>query len=1092
MCVIQRINNFEIQFTKMSTKKFGSKKILKIVSIVLLSIIAIIALGITWIVINKDIIIDKAIHQANKGYQGVVRIEQVDISPLRSFPYISIELKKIKVYESKNTDTVPIVDVDHAYIGFDFEHIMKKEFIIKKIALENGKLNIVQYEDGAFNITKAFTPIVAVKEDTTLPFTLSLKKIELKNIDIKKKNLATNILIEADIQQADAGFKKTEKDIHLNVDGAFVLNVFKNDKPTYVYHKHLELHTDFVYHTHNEVIDLKKTSVIMEGVDFNLSGKVDFKDEMNVDLKLSGNKPNFDLFIAFAPEDLIPTLRSYDNKGKVYFDAHVKGKTANNQTPAIVANFGCKDGYIKNPEANRALDQLGFHCSFTNGNQRNASTSTFELKDFTARPEAGKFKANLKVKNFEAPEIDMQLDSDFNLEFLTKFLKLKDLRNLTGQVLLTMNFHDIIDLQHPEKALEKFNQAYYSKLVIKDLNFKSDSYHLPIKNLNVDAMVTGQQLDVTNFSLNLGDNDIAVKGKVSNIPAVLHKTGDSINAELHVRSNRLDFKTLMPKSNEPSAIDEILSDLKFDLTFKGKANTFITSKSLPIGKFYITNISANLNHYHHQLDGFNGIFYVNERDVLIKKLDGQIDRSDFHFTGKIGHYDLWLADVKRGNTEIDFDLTSNEIHFKDILSYKGINFVPEEYRNEDIKNLKLHGHVSLHYDSILKSSDFYLTEFNAKLKIHPLRFHSFHGNIHFEKDILKIKDFSGHLGNNDFKMNGIYHLGKSAAVDQMNFESKRLNINEIITYNPPPANTKIDHDSGHNLFADPFPNLIIKARINELTYNKYYLSNIIGQLSVKENHYIYLDKLQFQAAKGLIEISGYFNGSNPNKIYLSPDIKLQKVDIDQLFIKLDNLGQDMLVSENVHGLLTGRIKGKIRLHTDLTPIINESDLQIDMMIEDGRLDNFAPIQAMASFFSDKNLKRIKFDKLENRFTLKNGQLSFPNMNINSSLGFLEISGSQTVDLDMDYYVRVPLKLVGKVAFSKLFNRNPKEISAEQEDELIIRDPKRRTRFINIRLLGTPDDYKISLQKSKDVKAGIEFTKTDDFLFEDIESEFEEN
>jgi hypothetical protein len=162
------------------------------------------------------------------------------------------------------------------------------------------------------------------------------------------------------------------------------------------------------------------------------------------------------------------------------------------------------------------------------------------------------------------------------------------------------------------------------------------------------------------------------------------------------------------------------------------------------------------------------------------------------------------------------------------------------------------------------------------------------------------------------------------------------------------------------------------------------------------------------------------------------------------------------------------------------------------MIEDGRLDNFAPIQAMASFFSDKNLKRIKFDKLENRFTLKNGQLSFPNMNINSSLGFLEISGSQTVDLDMDYYVRVPLKMVGKVAFSKLFNRNPKEISAEQEDELIIRDPKRRTRFINIRLLGTPDDYKISLQKSKDVKAGIEFTKTDDFLFEDIESEFEEN
>jgi hypothetical protein len=114
------------------------------------------------------------------------------------------------------------------------------------------------------------------------------------------------------------------------------------------------------------------------------------------------------------------------------------------------------------------------------------------------------------------------------------------------------------------------------------------------------------------------------------------------------------------------------------------------------------------------------------------------------------------------------------------------------------------------------------------------------------------------------------------------------------------------------------------------------------------------------------------------------------------------------------------------------------------------------------------------------------------MRINSSLGFLEISGSQTVDLKMDYYVRVPLKLVGKVAFSKLFKRNPKEVSADQEDELIIKDPKRRTRFINIRLLGTPDDYKISLEKNKDLKKGIHFTKTDDFLFKDIESEFEEN
>jgi hypothetical protein len=364
--------------------------------------------------------------------------------------------------------------------------------------------------------------------------------------------------------------------------------------------------------------------------------------------------------------------------------------------------------------------------------------------------------------------------------------------------------------------------------------------------------------------------------------------------------------------------------------------------------------------------------------------------------------------------------------------------------------------------------------------------------VHLENDILKIKNLSGNLGKNDFKVNGTYYVKENSNFHQLNIDSKRLNINEIITYNQPKVFEKIDHDAVPNMFEKPFPNLVLTAKIADLTYEKFHLENIVGQLKVKENHMIYVDKMQFLAANGLIAISGYFNGSNPKNIYLNPDIKLQKVDLDKLFIKFDNFGQDQLISENIHGLLTGRITGKILLHNDLTPMINDSNLQMDVSIENGRLDNFAPMQAMSSYFGDKNLNRIKFDKLENRFTLKNGELSFPNMIINSTLGYLEISGSQTVDLNMDYYVRVPLKIVGKAAFNKLFKSKPKEISPEQEDELIIKDPEKRMRFINIRMLGKPDDFKISLKKNKELKKGVQFKKTDDFLFDDIESEFQGN
>lgn len=1041
---------------------------------------------------KKDYLIDQVLQHANEDFKGRVQIEKATISPFENFPYISIKLDHLKVFETKETAGAAIIDVETAYLGFNFWNIVKNELIIKKLALENGRLSVVQDELGQFNILKAFESVQDKKEESSEPLLIDFDEIVLKKIAVNKENLVTKIAIQINIDETLASFSKTNEDIKLRLDSKFVLNVLQHGKPTYIHHKHLELHTDFVFHKKTQIVDFLKTTVQLEGAEFDMSGKIDIDDELFVDLHFSGNKPNFDLVIGFAPEELIPTLRSYDNNGKLYFDATIKGKTANNQMPAIQAKFGCEEGFIHNPETNKKIDKLGFYCTFTNGAKRNNSTSVFELKDFNAKPEAGDFKAKLKVQNFDSPEIDMQLDSDFDLDFLTQFFKLKELKNLNGKVLLSMKFHDIIDLKHPEKALEKLNQAYFSKLEIKNLNFKSNKYHLPLQNLNVAASVKGKTLEIQKCSFQLGDSDLSIQGKIGNIIAVIHQANENVDTELHLQSKTIDLGKLIPKTPNKEPFDEVVSDLKFDLAFKGLAKTFISSKSLPVGNYYLTNISSKLKHYQHKLDHFNGVFYINEKDVLIKRLDGKIDTSDFHFEGKIGHYNLWLADKKAGDTDIEFDLKSNALHFDEIFTYKGKNYMPEEYRNEDLKNVKIHGRVALHYQETLRSTDFYLTELRGKLKMHPLTFNHFKGNIHLENDILAIKNFSGQLGDNEFKLNGKYYLKNKNAFHEINFQSNRLHFNELMTYHPPKSasNEKKDHDAGFNVFAEPFPNVFFKAKIKDLRFNNFHLTNISAKAKVQENHYVYLNQLQFNAASGLVDISGYFNGSNPKHIYLNPDIKIQKVNLDEVLLKFDNFGQDQLVSDNLHGVTSGRIKGKIWLHTDFTPSINDSNLTIDVAIENGRLDNFAPMQAMASFFGDKNLNRIKFDKLENRLTLKNGTLSFPNMLINSSLGFIEISGHQDLNLNMDYYVRVPLKLVGKAAFGKLFNKQPKEISPEQEDELIVKDPTKNTRFINVRMVGTPEKFDIKLQKNKELKSGMQSDKKEDFLFKNIESEFE--
>ena len=53
---------------------------------------------------------------------------------------------------------------------------------------------------------------------------------------------------------------------------------------------------------------------------------------------------------------------------------------------------------------------------------------SFSLRNMNAKLDEGNFKCNLEVKNFDAPDVKMNLNADFNLKFLTKFLNMKALK----------------------------------------------------------------------------------------------------------------------------------------------------------------------------------------------------------------------------------------------------------------------------------------------------------------------------------------------------------------------------------------------------------------------------------------------------------------------------------------------------------------------------------------------------------------------------------------------------------------------------------------------------------------------------------------
>lgn len=1036
--------------------------------------IILLAIALSILYLKQDELIQAEIAALNKGYKGKIEIAETHLRPFANFPYISIKIDHVSILESKDSSAEKLLKVEDIYTGFNIWDILKGNFDIKNLLIENGELNLIFHKDGSLNIQNA---LQTNKETSgTSPMDIHLKNIQLRNIDLHKLDEATNVDVETFIYYAKGGFQTAGDLINAHIDTEFELNIVDNGDSTYIKRKHFEFHTDLSLNDKTGKLIFQPSGIRMEHGDFDIEGSIDLKNDVDLDLKIKGSKPNFDMLIAFAPQNLIPVLERYKNAGKIYFNAVVKGPTLHGIMPFIDVRFGASEAFLENTKARKRINDMGFKGHFTNGAERNLQTTEFSLTGMTARLETGRFLGSILVKNFTQPEVDMRLNADFNIGFLAKFLNLEDVE-AEGSAQLEMRFHDIIDLERPELALNDLNQAYFSELSIKDFSLSSSELPAALENLNLHLIMNGKKAELDLFDMKFGRSDLSITGHLSDLPAIIHHTDIPVNAHLDIASKTIDLAEITNYSQKNSTgIDEKIEDLRVGLSFNSSARAFTESKYLPVGEFFIDSLHAKLRHYPHELHDFHVDLLIGEKDLRIEDFTGYIDDSDFHFNGLAHDYGFWMKDTLDGDVDLDLTFSSELLRLEDLFSYGGENYVPEDYRHEEVDGLILHLQSSMHYrESALHSIDLDLDKLNAKMHIHPMRFEDFKGRFHYEDEHLMVEGLHGKIGRTVFDLNMNYYLGKNLGSrkrdNHIGLKANYIDFDQLFNFTLPDSEqakseSNIKHDDAFNLYELPFTDMTIDVDVGHFIYHRIDLQKIHSRMRTTKNHYLYVDTLDLKAAGGDVRMSGYFNGSDPKHIYLSPKLNFKKVELDKLLFKFENFGQDAIVSENLHGKLTADITGKIRMYPDMVPDLDQSEIHMDIQVLNGRLENYSYMLMLSDYMGDKDLSSVRFDTLQNHMDITNGELTIPNMTIESTLGHFELSGKQDMDLNMEYYVKIPWSVIKQGARYTLFGKNKAQKEHQGEDEIIRTDPNKKTRYLNLKIRGNMEDYKITLGKER--------------------------
>lgn len=325
------------------------------------------------------------------------------------------------------------------------------------------------------------------------------------------------------------------------------------------------------------------------------------------------------------------------------------------------------------------------------------------------------------------------------------------------------------------------------------------------------------------------------------------------------------------------------------------------------------------------------------------------------------------------------------------------------------------------------------------------------GAFAFNNNDLLVSTLSGKFGNSDFRIKGsvgnllarLFVKGEKLYVNG-SLVSEKTNWDEI---------GASSEGSGEYNFGIPSDIEIgnLKLDIRNFHFRKFDATNISADLAI-HNGILTASDILLQSMQGTVTGKATINASNPSHSLLTCNADINRVNINKLFVEFGNFGNTDLVAENLDGRVTGNVLFSGLMYPNLEMDLESIKSHAELIVEDGRLVNYEPMEALSSFLRVEDLKDIRFETLTNQIDIANQIIYIPVMEIKSSALNLTLMGTHTFDNEINYHFSIAL---ADLLASKFRKKNP---GYNKQDEFgpVAEDNRGRT-MVFVSMSGTVDE-----------------------------------
>jgi hypothetical protein len=239
----------------------------------------------------------------------------------------------------------------------------------------------------------------------------------------------------------------------------------------------------------------------------------------------------------------------------------------------------------------------------------------------------------------------------------------------------------------------------------------------------------------------------------------------------------------------------------------------------------------------------------------------------------------------------------------------------------------------------------------------------------------------------------------------------------------------------------------ISVDVKHLSFGKFIAENLKGNMLLK-NQKVALNQVFFNTADGEVNTSVFADVSG-EKIRVTADGNLTKLNIQQLFLQLNNFGQTTIKDNNLKGYITATIAFTADWDKKLNVDLNSVNVNSNLLVERGELIGLKSLENLAKYIDVNELKHIKFSTLQSAIEIKNKVIIIPKTSIKSSAINMELWGKHTFDNQIDYHIQLLL--------SEVLAKKPRKNKDFDEELSLVENDAENRRSVFILMTGSVDN-----------------------------------